>query len=211
MKVVAVDDVVENRELLMSLLVGMGCEVRTASGGEEAVLMVPEFKPDLVFLDIRMPGMDGHEVRRQLSTEARRPKIVAVSASVLARDEQVCLESGFDGFLAKPFKLESLWDCLIRTLPELVVAAVETGVGGSEADVGGETMARLEVPRELASRLLVAAKTQRVTDLRRGMKELAALGPAGAEAARLIEPHLGRYDMAGVTKLLERFGIKDTP
>jgi CheY-like chemotaxis protein len=61
-----VDDVAENRDILSALLRQMGCGVQVAAGGLEAIECVKRQVPDIVFLDIRMPGMDGRETLRRL-------------------------------------------------------------------------------------------------------------------------------------------------
>lgn len=210
LKVLIVDDVAANRDLLQLLLQGMGAEVRLASDGASALALVAEFVPDLVFLDLRLPGMDGYELRRRLASGARVPKTVAVSASVLATDEPAFVQSGFDAFLPKPFALSQLWECLIRVLPQHVVpmnAVPSPQASELESD---DPIPNVEVPADLASRLLTAVRLQRVTELRRGLRELSELGPGARELAQRIEPHLNRYDMTRVAELLAGLRSKDS-
>ena len=71
-KALVVDDVRENRDVLSQMLAGLGCEVATAETGEQALELAASTRPDIVFLDIRLPGMDGLEVARRI--RARRPQ-----------------------------------------------------------------------------------------------------------------------------------------
>ena len=210
LRVLIVDDVAANRDLLQLLLQGMGAEVRLAPDGNSALARAAEFRPDLVFLDLRLPDMDGYEVRRRLADGLHPMKAVAVSASVLATDEPGFAGSGFDAFLPKPFTLAQLWECLIRLLPRHVMPAPAVPTPQSPTETPEALVPNVEVSADLASRLLNAARLQRVTDLRRALRELSELGPEARELARRIEPHLNRYDMTRVAELLALLRSKDS-
>ena len=105
-RLLVVDDVAINRSVLVELLAPLGFDIREAASGAETLVIVAEFRPDLVFLDLRMPGMDGLELARRLrpSPAMRRPVLVAMSASVLSFNRDKALEAGCDDFLPKPFR-----------------------------------------------------------------------------------------------------------
>ncbi len=113
-----VDDVEENRIYLKELLSGTGLELFEAFTGEEALQVLPEVRPDVILLDLRLPGIDGYEVLRRLRATAgeRKPPVVAVTASVLPEDERRVEEAGFDGLLKKPFGYHELMARLLRVL-----------------------------------------------------------------------------------------------
>ena len=94
-----VDDVATNREILAQVLERIGVQVRQVDSGAAALEAVEQERPDLVFMDIRMPGMDGAEALWRLRQQSGpRLPVVAISASVLAHEQQRYLQSGFDGF-----------------------------------------------------------------------------------------------------------------
>ena len=105
-RLLVVDDVAINRSVLVELLAPLGFELREAAGGPAALALVAEFRPDLVFLDLRMPGMSGLEVATRLrpSPATRKPILIAMSASVLSFNRDKALEAGCDDFLPKPFR-----------------------------------------------------------------------------------------------------------
>ena len=107
-----------NREILAQFLQPIGVEVWTAGDGEAALQAVRQRWPDIVFLDIRLPGMSGTEVFTRLAEErgADQMKVVAISASVLEHERHRCLELGFDAFVGKPFRKEELYACLAEQL-----------------------------------------------------------------------------------------------
>jgi Signal transduction histidine kinase len=106
-RLLVVDDVPTNRSVLVELLAPLDFELREAANGPEALALVPTFAPHLVFLDLRMPGMDGFELAARLCalpTATPRPKLIAMSASVLSFNRDKALEAGCDDFLPKPFR-----------------------------------------------------------------------------------------------------------
>jgi len=117
-RILIVDDNVANRAVLVDLLQPLEFTIAEAADGNGALVEAETFKPDLVLMDLRLPGMDGLEATRQLRA---RPggvdlRIVAVSASAYAVDRSECLAAGCDAFLAKPFQDEELWAVIERVL-----------------------------------------------------------------------------------------------
>ncbi|MBI1929416.1 response regulator [Candidatus Poribacteria bacterium] len=103
-KALVADDISENREVLSEILFDIGCEVIQAKNGAQAVKAVRVHRPDSVFMDIRMPVMDGVSAIRQIVDEfgRRRFKLVAVSASAMVHQQKAYIKAGFDCFIAKP-------------------------------------------------------------------------------------------------------------
>ncbi len=109
-RVLVVDDIESNRVLLKEILVKTGLEVITAGNGQEAISMAKKLKPKLILMDIRMPVLNGFEAAKQLkkNDDTSQIPIIALSASSAKNDKTTALRHGFDGFLAKPFSIESL-------------------------------------------------------------------------------------------------------
>ena len=103
-KILVVDDVVENRKLLMDMLAPLGFALVAAESGGEGVDKARAGPPDLILMDIVMPGMDGLEAIRQLRRlpALRDTPIIAVSARASESDERSSLEAGANAFLPKP-------------------------------------------------------------------------------------------------------------
>jgi len=191
-RALVVDDVRDNREVLRQMLGDLGCEVEVAENGQEAVEMAGRSRPDIVFLDIRMPVMDGLEaaqgIRRRSESDGsgavRRPRLVALSASALAHERQRYLDSGFDDFVAKPVDFERLGETLAR-LPGVPFER-EARAQPEVPTAAGEAAAAVRLPRNLRLRLEQAARLYRTTELKQRIAEVETLGPAAAElAARL--------------------------
>jgi signal transduction histidine kinase/DNA-binding NarL/FixJ family response regulator len=109
-RLLVVDDVATNRHVLRDLLTPLGFEISEAAGGAEALALLDGVRPDLVFLDLRMPGIDGLELTRRLRARegGDRLKIVAMSASVLSFNRADAFAAGCDDFLPKPFREDDL-------------------------------------------------------------------------------------------------------
>jgi CheY-like chemotaxis protein len=115
-RVLVVDDNADAREALRFLLEDEGHEVRTAGDGPDALREAESFCPDVVLLDIGLPGMDGYEVARRLRTlpAARNALIVAVSGYGQAEDRERSRAAGFDDHLLKPVSPNRLLDLVKR-------------------------------------------------------------------------------------------------
>lgn len=108
--VLVVDDDDLSRKLAAERLERRGLRVLRASDGEEALRVARADVPDLVLLDIQMPGINGFDVLKQMKAEPRLAavKLVAMTASVMPEDHGRMAREGFDAVLAKPFRRNEL-------------------------------------------------------------------------------------------------------
>lgn len=100
--------------LAKTLLRREGCVVETAGTGREAVEALKRARYDLVFMDMRMPGMDGPEATRAIRASGDRTPIVALTANAFEEDRRACLDAGMNDHLVKPLELEALRSALAR-------------------------------------------------------------------------------------------------
>ncbi len=109
-RVLVVDDNPTNLKLAASLLEFEGYTVDRAADANEALEMLQRAKPDLILMDIELPGMDGLTLTRQLKASAatRDIIIVALTAFAMKGDEQKSYEAGCDGYIAKPIDSRKL-------------------------------------------------------------------------------------------------------
>ena len=109
-KVLVVDDDPQIRKILERMLIGPSYDVRTAVDGVTALSQVKEDPPDLVILDIMMPGMSGIEVCRQIrETNPEHPiQVLMLSAKDSQSDRRRALEYGANDYVTKPFHIASL-------------------------------------------------------------------------------------------------------
>jgi two-component system chemotaxis response regulator CheY len=98
--------------LIKDILTARDYSVETANDGQDALEKYAEFKPDVVTLDLAMPGMDGYQILRRLKDIDRYSKIIMITAAEHSFALQDCLEKGAVGFLSKPFKPKELVDII---------------------------------------------------------------------------------------------------
>jgi len=108
--ILVVDDNAQNLKLARVMLRAEGYEVRTAVDAEEALELLAGYTPDLIFMDIQLPGMDGLELTRRLKGDPARREIlvIALTAYAMKGDRERALAAGCDGYLAKPIDIEAL-------------------------------------------------------------------------------------------------------
>lgn len=116
-RVLIADDSSINRIMFKSMLAGTGCAIVEAVDGIQAIAQVETQAPDIVFMDIDMPELDGLEATSQLRAEGHEFPIVAQTASLMPDQVQLYLSSGFDDVLGKPFAKEELIQ-MIATLTQ---------------------------------------------------------------------------------------------
>lgn len=107
MNILLADDNLRSRELMREILEISGHRVLEAVNGRDALDLVHESRPDLVFLDLQMPVMDGFRVIQELRNDIRfrRLPVVAVTASAMLGDRERAIAAGFDSYIAKPINL----------------------------------------------------------------------------------------------------------
>jgi signal transduction histidine kinase/CheY-like chemotaxis protein len=117
-KILVVDDKPINRQLLVRLLAPLGFEVREASNGQEAIVMWEVWQPHLIWMDMRMPVMDGYEATKYIksTTQGNATAIIALTASVLEQERAIILSAGCDDFMRKPFKEQTIFATLTKHL-----------------------------------------------------------------------------------------------
>jgi two-component system response regulator MtrA len=194
-RVLVVDDDQALAEMLGIVLRGEGFEPFFVEDGDKAMAAFREYKPDLVLLDIMLPGTDGIEVCRQIRAESGVP-IVMLTARADTLDVVVGLESGADDYVMKPFKSKELV-ARVRarlrrkddTAPELLT------IGEVTIDVAGHTIARdgemiALTPLEFDLLVALARKPSRV--FTREMLLEQVWGYRHAADTRLVNVHVQR-------------------
>lgn len=104
-KILVIDDNPLNIELVSDLLDANGFRVYSAQSGEEGIRLARELLPDLVLMDVSLPGMDGVSATKALKADpaTQSIKVVGLTAHVLKDEETTALNKYFDGYLSKPF------------------------------------------------------------------------------------------------------------
>lgn len=170
--ILIVDDLEDNRRMLTDLLTPIGFAVLTANDGQYALRQALAAHPALVITDIRMPGMDGLELIRQMrqTPELQKIAVIATSASVYHEDQQESFAAGGHAFLPKPIDADDLFDQLQRVLDVAWVYA--------EEELAAPMLPLIPPPPDDLTALYAAADIGDILDIRERLTELEQRDPA---------------------------------
>jgi len=170
LRALVVDDAPEITQMLEPVLTGEGFETRTASSGEEAIAIARIFIPDIVVLDLVLPGVDGLEVCRQLRSFSDA-YVVMLTSKDAEVDKVIGLATGADDYVAKPFSARELVARMRAMLrrPRNKLAAVDNGpktfgpltidTDAREITVDGKSVELTRIEFELLSTLCTRPKS----------------------------------------------------
>ena len=118
-RVLAIEDHEDNRRILRLLLTNAGYEFLEAVTGEDGVAIAETERPDLILMDIQLPGLDGYEATRRIKANPalRHIPIIVVTSYALSGDDVKAFEAGCDAYLTKPFSLRQLLEKVRQYLP----------------------------------------------------------------------------------------------
>jgi len=197
-----VDDIKVNRDILAKVLSKVGVEVKLAASGAQALAQLQKKQVDIVFMDIRMPDMDGIAALQHIRQQhpLANIKCVAISASTLQHQKQTYLQAGFDDVVGKPFQFETIYQCL----QQLLGVSFNYGLDETATQKQADNRVPLTIPSELLKRLQKAADEYWVSELETCLKELSELGEEGTTLADGLRLFMGRYDMDGLLEVLAK-------
>jgi PAS domain S-box-containing protein len=211
-RLLIVEDQPENRLLLRRLLDPLGFELREAANGQEAVALFEQWHPDLIWMDIRMPVMDGLEaVRRIRATQAGADtKIIALTAHALDEESKPILAAGCDDLVRKPFREQELFDALVRHLRlKFIYEKAPDRKSTPEAPGPALRPEQLDVlPAELLRNLRQAVIE---LDTARTQALIGQVTERDASLGRALNTLATQFDYESLSKLLEREPFQTGP
>jgi signal transduction histidine kinase/CheY-like chemotaxis protein len=206
-RAMVVDDIRENREVL-SLMLGMiGCEVLLGENGRQALEVARISHPAIVFMDIRLPEMNGLEATQRLLAEFgdSGPKIVAISASVLEHERASYLQAGCHDFVAKPFQADAIYACLKNLLG--VEFLYKQPAAGRPIESAMD-LSQITLPEDLVTRLVMAAELHSTTVLKNCLREMEDFGPNERRLAEHLRGFLTSYEMETIQRIIAQIPVE---
>jgi PAS domain S-box-containing protein len=201
--VLLADDNAPNRNWLKQLLQLIGCQVREAANGVEAIRVWKEWQPHLILMDLQMPVLDGYEATRQIkaSPAGDATVIMALTATVLEESQRAILAAGAADLLGKPMAESELFDKMHRHLGVqfLYETTPETGAPAAAAapEFQPEWVAKL--PRALRTAMIHAVANGDLEGFEAQLKQVAVRAPA---LANYLRPLAEQYDYDQLLRLL---------
>ncbi|MBV1878203.1 MAG: response regulator [Pseudomonadales bacterium] len=197
-----VDDIADNREILQRILEMVGVTVCTANTGEAGVKLAVSLVPDIIFMDLELPGIDGHQAQQKITRLLGKvcPPIVAFSAVTLNTELEKCIEEGFDEFLRKPVQMAHVY----RMLEDLVGAEFDFAEA-EKTDLQDQVAVKKSYlpPEELLKLLRKALQGGDVNKALKVLNEISKLSAIAAGWAMPVEEKLQSFDLKSTLSMLE--------
>jgi signal transduction histidine kinase/CheY-like chemotaxis protein len=199
-RVLVVEDQKDNQILLMHLLEKAGFQARLAENGAEAVAQFTTWQPHFIWMDRRMPVLDGVEATRRIRAlpGGEAVKIAAVSASTFKEEDAELTMSGFDAVVHKPYRTAEIFDCMERLLGARFVRAEAASLPTPHPQLSGVALDDLPstLRQELDEALLLL-------DSERILRVIAEIGKAAPELAAALSERAHHYDYTAIREALQ--------
>jgi two-component system OmpR family response regulator len=194
-RVLVVDDDAYITDLIATGLRFVGFEVETAGGGREALAMIAASRPDLVVLDIAMPGLDGLEVIERLRRDGVTTPVVFLTARDAPADRVKGLHLGADDYITKPFSLDELLariEAILRRVSPSARRNDEMAVGDLVLDQDGRAVRR-------GGQLIEMSRTEF------NVLEFLMMNVGRVVSKQQILEHVWQYDFGGESTVVETY------
>ena len=201
-RMIIADDNLENRQVLANMLAPFGFEVREAANGQEALDLWRAWQPHLVWMDLRMPVMDGYHAARQMKAapNGRETVVIVLSASILDEDRVKVIAAGCDGFLRKPFREHEIIELLAAHLGVRFIYAEDAPNLPPSSENAAAEMAR--VPAEILEQLATAAQLNDFSVTTNLIEEIRRMLPAAADA---LAAYADNFEYVGLLAYIRQF------
>ncbi len=202
-RILIVEDQVENQLLLRRLLEDAGFTVKLAENGAQGVELFQHFRPHFIWMDRRMPVMDGLEATRRIRAldGGKMVRIVAVSASVFGDQRETMLAAGMDDFVLKPYRPAEIFDCMARQFGVRYLYGADESAAGEAAL---PTLARLpEALRHELADALINGNTEHIAEL------ILHVGQQDDSLAKALARHAAAFNYLVILNALDAVEINN--
>jgi PAS domain S-box-containing protein len=201
------EDNESNRQLLVKLLEPLGFAIKEAVNGQDAVQIWEQWEPDLIWMDMRMPVMDGHQATMHIKGQAKGQDtvIIALTASAFEEERERVLFEGCEDFVRKPFREEEIFDMLEKYLDVRFVYEEPVQPPDSRIihdDVQSPTD-MVDIPANLMADLQEATITADMSQIMKSIEQISLYNPPFAE--RLAE-YAHNFEYKKILELIDNSG-----
>ena len=208
-RILIADDQADNRQILVRLLAPLGFELREADDGQDALAIWRAWRPHLIWIDLRMPLLDGYEAARRIQAESpaeQLPVLLALSASSLDEERAMVLAAGFADLIRKPFRVDEIMTAMGRHLglryvyeDALPAAHGERASSARSPEPMLDPAALAKLPIDIVAELEQGARETDPALLSRAIEQIRPLDPPLAESlTALMGAFAYRQILAGI-------------
>ncbi len=202
-RILIAEDQRDNQLLLSRLMDELGMEVKIAENGEECIELFRKWRPDLIWIDRRMPGVDGVEATRRIRQlpGGDKVKIVAVTASVFKEQQPDLQAAGIDDMICKPFRFSEIYDSMVRMLG-IKFKYSDEAAASVKTPAFAQTPQRLaDIDRELRLELQTAVES---LDTKRIDAVIERINGIDAGLAGILRQMAGEFAYPSILELLKK-------
>jgi PAS domain S-box-containing protein len=206
-RILITEDQLENQLLLKQLMTQVGLEVQMAENGQECVKLFKEWHPHLIWMDRRMPVMDGIQATRIIRKlpGGKDVKIIAVTASVFEEQQQEILNAGMDDIVRKPYRPDEIYTCLANHLGiEYVYQSTKAGSAPAEP-ISKKLADQPAATRKELADALQSLDAQRIADA------IVQIEKANADLGKALRRLAEDFDYPAILAALNQTTIIETP
>jgi signal transduction histidine kinase/CheY-like chemotaxis protein len=205
-KALVVDDVKENRDVLGLFLQSLGVTVTKAENGKVALDKIAADEPNIIFMDIRMPVMDGIEAFQKIKEiySEKSIKIICITASTLRHEKDKFLGMGFDSYVSKPFKHADVFETLENNLDiefDYKKTEAKKTIQKSPAELDWSS---IKISPEIKAQILEAADTYNITNLENALGQLKSMENGGKDLGDILKKLAKAYDMDKIIEVMRK-------
>lgn len=205
-RALVVDDNEDNIEVLYEMLDDIGVEVIKACSGQEAIEKAGQCEPDIIFMDYKMPGLNGLEAAKAIQHENLHSKIVMVTALSFLQQRQKFAQEGIDGFIGKPFLREEILKVLKTVLHVEFEYASQDAVEARDENPfdPADDFSGVKIPNFLLLSLKKMAKLGMIAEVEKQLAEIEKINPEGRRLAAHLRALAQNFDKDGILKVLDK-------
>lgn len=207
-RILIVEDQLDNQLLLSKLMTDIGIRVKVADNGEQALAIFQEWHPHLIWMDRRMPVMDGIEATQRIRKlpDGKDVKIVAVTASAFTEQRSEMLNAGMDDFVRKPYRFNEIYECLSKQLGVQYIYAGASRVEDEEVMLTAPMLAVM--PPNMRQELQDALESLEAERIAAVIQQVALLD---AKLHKALSKLAMNYDYPAILKVLQMSQQVATP
>ncbi|HEY9609719.1 response regulator, partial [Allocoleopsis sp.] len=206
-RILIVDDRYDNRQLLIKLLNPLGFELREASNGKDAIALWDCWEPHLIWMDMRMPVMDGYEATKQIkaTTKGQATAIIALTASAFEEERAVVLSAGCDDFLRKPFREADIFEMMHKHIGVRYIYDEPTDSTPAKTDIQNVLTkeALAAVPIELLTNLSQAARLCDMEEIDSYIEKIRSYNPTLSDTLATLA---NEFQYSQIMALIQQMG-----